>query len=280
MPITHCLYVADTDTAVDLGHWLSPRFGVRFNAAWEDSASYIDHADGRRNFYSLAADWLIGERGKLEVDANYQTSAQRSASGYQLLGARDLPRGVDREHMLGYQPWQRPVGIDSTNITALHTYQFNAQWQSRVSAGYSRSVIDDNVAFAYGCYYAAQCADGSVPGNYFAPNGDYDVYNLRAPAPGFGVEDTAAALVYSQISPFLQDTWQVNDQLSLTYGVRVNIPKADKAPEVSPGFEEAFGFRNDYKLGSSNKVVLPRFSFNYAFDTERYSQLRGGIGEL
>ena len=109
-------------------------------------------------------------------------------------------------------------------------------------------------------------------------SGNYDEYNLRAPAPGFGVDDTAAALVYSQISPFLQDTWQVNDRFSLTYGVRVNIPKADKAPEVSPGFEEAFGFRNDYKLGSSNKVVLPRVSFNYAFDTERYSQLRGGIG--
>jgi len=168
-------------TAVDLGHWLSPRFGVRFNAAWEDSDSYIDHADGRRNFYSLATDWLIGERGKLEVDANYQTSAQRSASGYQLLGATELPRGVDRKHMLGYQAWQRPVGIDSTNLTALHTYDFSPTWQSRVSASYSRSVIDDNVAFAYGCYYAAGCADGSVPGNYFAPNGDYDIYDYRSP---------------------------------------------------------------------------------------------------
>lgn len=168
-------------TAVDLGHWLSPRFGVRFNAAWEDSDSYIDHADGRRNFYSLATDWLIGERGKLEVDANYQTSAQRSASGYQLLGATGLPRGVDRKHLLGYQAWQRPVGIDSTNLTALHTFDFSPNWQSRVSASYSRSVIDDNVAFAYGCYYAAGCADGSVPGNYFAPNGDYDIYDYRSP---------------------------------------------------------------------------------------------------
>ena len=108
--------------------------------------------------------------------------------------------------------------------------------------------------------------------------GNYDVYNLRAPAPGFTVEDTAAALVYSQFSPFLQDTWQVNNSLSVAYGVRVNIPKVDDAPEVSPGFEEAFGYRNDYKLGSDNKVVLPRFSFNYMFDTPRYSQLRGGIG--
>ncbi|MFG3450155.1 TonB-dependent siderophore receptor [Stenotrophomonas sp. NPDC047960] len=167
--------------AVDLGGWLTPRFGLRFNAAWDDASSYIEHADGRRNFYSLAADWLIGEHGKLEVDANYQTSAQRSASGYQLLGGSELPRGVDRSRMLGHQAWQQPVGIDSTNLTALHTYDFSPAWQSRVSVGHSRSVIQDNVAFAYGCYYAAGCADGSVPGNYFAPNGDYDIYDYRSP---------------------------------------------------------------------------------------------------
>ncbi|MEZ0469628.1 TonB-dependent receptor [Luteimonas salinilitoris] len=108
--------------------------------------------------------------------------------------------------------------------------------------------------------------------------GNYDVYNLRRPSAGFTETDTAAALVYSQFSPFLQDTWQVTDNLSLTYGVRMNIPKADKAPVRTPGFEEAFGFPNDYKLGSDNKVVMPRLSFNYMFDTERYSQLRGGAG--
>ncbi|SBV38044.1 TonB-dependent siderophore receptor [uncultured Stenotrophomonas sp.] len=167
--------------AVDVGHWLTPRIGLRFNAAWEDGNSYVDHADGRRNFYSLASDWLLGERGKLEVDANYQTSAQRSVSGYQLLGATTLPRNVDRKQMLGYQRWQQPVGIDSTNLTALHTYDFSPAWQSRVSASHSRSVIDDNVAFAYGCYYAESCWDGSVPGNYFAPNGDYDIYDYRSP---------------------------------------------------------------------------------------------------
>src|SRR3546814_2752234 len=70
--------------------------------------------------------------------------------------------------------------------------------------------------------------------------GNYNRYDVRTPAPGYGVDDIAAALVYTQVSPFLQDTWQVNDQLSLTYGVRVNIPKADKPPESAPGFEEAF----------------------------------------
>jgi len=109
-------------------------------------------------------------------------------------------------------------------------------------------------------------------------NGDYYRYDVRRPIGDFTEADTAAAIGFTMISPFIQDTWQVNNNLSITYGVRANIPKADKAPPRKPGFEETFGFPNDFKLGSSNKVIMPRFSFNYTFDTERYSQLRGGAG--
>ncbi|MEZ5545471.1 MAG: TonB-dependent receptor [Lysobacteraceae bacterium] len=109
-------------------------------------------------------------------------------------------------------------------------------------------------------------------------NGVFANYVIRRPAAGFTEADTAAALVYSQISPFIQDTWQVTNNLSLTYGVRVNVPSANKAPFRTPGFEEYFGFPNDYKLGSSNKVIMPRVAFNYQFETERFSQLRGGVG--
>ena len=108
--------------------------------------------------------------------------------------------------------------------------------------------------------------------------GNYSSYMVRRPAPGFSEADMAAALVYTQVSPFIQDTWQYNDNLSLTYGVRVNMPRAESAPPRTPGFEEAFGYPNDYRLSSPNTVVLPRFAFNYQFDTERMSQLRGGLG--
>lgn len=168
-------------TALDVGRWLTPTFGLRFNAAWEDTHSYVDHADGRRNVYALAADWLIGDKAKLELDGSYQTSSQNSVSGYQLLGGDTLPGNPSRTVLLGYQPWQQPVAIRSTNLTARYSYRFNDTWQGSVALGHSRSVIDDNVAFAYGCFYAAQCADGSVPGNDFAPNGDYDVYDYRSP---------------------------------------------------------------------------------------------------
>jgi iron complex outermembrane receptor protein len=168
-------------TAVDLGGWLTPGFGLRVNAAHENMHSYVDHLDGRRSFVSLAADWKINDDSKLELDTDYQTSGQRSVSGYQLLGGTTLPPHPSRTQLLGYQPWQRPVGIDASNTTLRYSYRFSDDWTARLSAGHSRTRIDDNVAFAYGCFYAASCASGATPGYFFAPNGDYDVYDFRSP---------------------------------------------------------------------------------------------------
>ena len=167
--------------AVDVGGWLSPTFGLRVNAAHEDMHAYVDHTPGRRSFLSLAADWKIGDRATLQLDTDYQTSGQRSVSGYQLLGGTTIPAHASATRLLGYEPWQQPVGIHSSNSTARFAYRFDDAWSAQVSAGHSHTVIDDNVAFAYGCFYAPQCANGEHPGWYFAPNGDYDIYDFRSP---------------------------------------------------------------------------------------------------
>ncbi|MDW2982194.1 TonB-dependent siderophore receptor [Rhodanobacter sp. KK11] len=167
--------------AVDVGGWLSPAFGARVNAAHEDMNSDVRHADGRRTFLSLAADWKISSNATLRLDTNYQTSGQRSVSGYQLLGGTMLPAHPDRTRLLGFQPWQQPVGIDASNSTLRFDYRFSDQWSTQLSAGHSHVVIDDNVAFAYGCFYSPDCASGATPGWFFAPNGDYDIYDYRSP---------------------------------------------------------------------------------------------------
>ncbi|WP_448096200.1 TonB-dependent siderophore receptor [Luteibacter yeojuensis] len=167
--------------ALDLGTWFSPSFGLRVNAANEKTHSYIEHADGRRSFVSIAADWKITDKATVLLDTDYQTSGQRSASGYQLLGGTDIPAHPSRTELLGYQSWQRPVGIHSSNTSLRFNYRFDDNWNAQVSAGHSHTVIDDNVAFAYGCFYAASCASGATPGYFFAPNGDYDVYDYRSP---------------------------------------------------------------------------------------------------
>ena len=47
--------------ATDLGGWFGSeqQFGIRTNLAHEDIRSYVDHADGKRDFASLAVDWNI-----------------------------------------------------------------------------------------------------------------------------------------------------------------------------------------------------------------------------
>ena len=167
--------------ALDVGTWLTPDFGVRVNAAHEDMNSYVQHADGRRSFLSLAADWKISSNATLQLDTDYQTSGQRSVSGYQLLGGTVIPPDPSRSRMLGFEPWQQPVGIHASNSTLRFNYQFDDNWQAQVSAGHSHVVIDDNVAFAYGCAYSPDCASGATPSWFFAPNGDYDVYDYRSP---------------------------------------------------------------------------------------------------
>lgn len=167
--------------AVDIGGWLAPNFGVRINAAHEIIHSYVQHADGRRSMLSLAADWKISDRATLELDSDYQTSGQRSVSGYQLLGGTRIPAHPSTSRLLGFEPWQQPVGIDSSNSSLRFDYNFDDNWRLRLAGGHSRSVIDDNVAFAYGCFYSSDCASGATPGYFFAPNGDYDVYDYRSP---------------------------------------------------------------------------------------------------
>lgn len=180
--------------AMDIGGWLSPTFGVRVNAAHDGIQSYVDHADGRRNLLSLAADWKLSPNATLQLDSNYQASSQRSASGYQLLGGTTIPAHPSRTRMLGFEPWQQPVGIDASNSTARFNYRFGDNWSAQLSAGHSRAVIDDNVAFAYGCFYSPDCASGATPGWFFAPNGDYDVYDYRSPGDTRANDEARAVL--------------------------------------------------------------------------------------
>ncbi len=167
--------------AVDVGGWLGPNLGLRMNAAYGNLDAWIDHADGRRTFLALAADWRLSADTTVQLDGNWHDSAQRSASGYQLLGGRELPVGIDRTRMLGWQPWQEPVGILARNASARLDSRIADNWNLQLALGHSRAVIDDNVAYAYGCFYAPQCASGEAPGWFFAPNGDYDIYDYRSP---------------------------------------------------------------------------------------------------
>lgn len=159
--------------ATDLGGWFGSerQFGLRANLAHEDIRSYVDHADGKRDFASLAFDWQINPDAVLQLDAEYQQREQRSVPGYQLLGGNSLPHGIDPHDRLAYQHWANPVSIDSLNLGGRFEYRFSDNWTGSVSASRSKVVIDDYSSFAW----------GSSEGAYFSEAGDYDIYDYRSP---------------------------------------------------------------------------------------------------
>ncbi|MCW2293349.1 iron complex outermembrane receptor protein [Pseudomonas sp. BIGb0408] len=166
--------------AADLGHWFGneQELGLRLNLAHEDIRSFVEHADGKRDFISLALDWNLSPNATLQLDAEYQTREQRSVAGYQLLGGTQVPSGVDPDKRLGHQSWSKPVGIDSLNLGGRFEYRFDDNWKAAIDASRSQVVIDDYSSFPYGCSPDSGCNDWLA---HFSPEGGYDIYDYRSP---------------------------------------------------------------------------------------------------
>lgn len=188
--------------ATDLG-WLFGRrkqFGFRSNLAGERIASYVNGANGWRAFGSGAFDFKLAPDAVWTNDFEYQHKVERSVSGYQLLGGTVVPdlSLISPGTMLGLQSWGKPNTFDAFNTSSRVEFGLARNWRARIAAGYSRSLIDDNVVWAYGCSYEAVCASGASPQWFFAPDGSYDIYDYRDPGE-LRTDAKAEALITGQL---------------------------------------------------------------------------------
>jgi len=172
--------------AMDSGFFMGGRkqLGVRLNLAGERIESYVNDADGWRAMGAGAADWKLTPKAILKTDFEYQHKLERSVCGYQLLGGTTVPDigRIYRSTMLGEQSWAKPNTFDTYNTGARFDYDLSRGWSAFAAAGFSHSLIDDNVVYAYGCYNEAECvAGGPAPPWFFAPDGTYDIYDYRDP---------------------------------------------------------------------------------------------------
>lgn len=88
---------------------------------------------------------------------------------------------------------------------------------------------------------------------------------------------TAASGAYHAL--YVSDDWEVSPRLSLTFGLRADVPVLSARPPDVAGIDSAFGVRTD-AVPTGQVQWSPRFGFNYRLtnDDEAPAQLRGGVG--
>jgi hypothetical protein len=122
-------------------------------------------------------------------------------------------------------------------------------------------------------------------------NGRPTSYTLQTAVPGSTLDNAVADFTMNNTGLFVQDTWTVNKQLTVSAGVRVDQTGVDGTPlrnnaaaaPVIAGTGQfgrqtgGFGYDNTVTV-DGQKLWQPRVGFNYKFDTARQTQIRGGAG--
>ncbi len=160
------------------------------------------------------------------------------------------------------------LGVDTTTafwagdwFLGDHTLRFGADYEEN-------EIFNEFVESSLGRYTFNSTADFDA--------GRYAQYVLRRSATGVGA-DAAADWAYENTGVFVQDTWTLSSNLTLLFGIRADFNEVGDEPALNPLFVSKYGFPNNATV-DGNELYQPRFGFNYTFDTERRTQLRGGVG--
>ena len=110
--------------------------------------------------------------------------------------------------------------------------------------------------------------------------GQPTTYRFSYATPQAGTEKPLADFTAFQLGGYVQDEWQVLDDLRLTLGLRVDVPIVPDEPTFNQTAFEAFGV-NTSSVATGNPLWSPRFGFNYQTDIlgdDFETQVRGGVG--
>ena len=151
--------------------------------------------------------------------------------------------------------------------------------------------LTDNLGFAVGDHYFTTGVDAAVFSvrRLFLPavNGTWRFRSLAELEANEAysyerlvLDETAdpdVRLSMLQVAGFFQDEWSVSRDLTLTMGVRLDLPVTLSRPGYNRTAEFETGVVTD-RLPSGNPLFSPRIGLNWSPETTWRTQIRGGLG--
>ncbi|NVM76264.1 hypothetical protein FHW83_002059 [Duganella sp. SG902] len=114
-------------------------------------------------------------------------------------------------------------------------------------------------------------------------------YTVQIPNAGYSLDQAVSTFSMKNLGAFVQDTWTVNNNLTVSYGVRLDATRMGDRPLRNAGVANpvgpdvngrqtgGFGIDNTVTFDGQN-VWQPRAGFNYKLDRALPTQIRGGAG--
>ena len=86
----------------------------------------------------------------------------------------------------------------------------------------------------------------------------------------------AAQFRVNQLGFYAGDSWRAKNNVTVTYGVRVDVPRYPTKPNANPVAQTEFGYSTD--VVPNGVEWSPRVGFNWDLSGDGTSQIRGGVG--
>ena len=221
-------------------------------------------------------------------------------------GTRNLNFGTERSRQFNVLETKTLDGYFGANwIRGEHELKFAGDYNENkvfnaflqdVNGNYTFSCQNSSATYTYsfgaivcGTATAAQI-EAAVLENYRI--GRPTTYSVQVPLAGGTLSDAIAKFTIKNYGAAVQDTWTVNPNLTVMFGLRVDNPATNDRPKANAaaaaplvagnavtGTRQSGGFgRDNTNTIDGEYLIQPRAGFNYTFDTTRPMQLRGGFG--
>jgi hypothetical protein len=218
-------------------------------------------------------------------------------------GSRSLNTGTENSrhnNVLGTKTLDVYAGANY--LWGDHEFKVGADYtQNKVYNAFLQNVFgnytfqcDNNFAYSFGSINCSTASAAQINAAIYEnfSRGRPSSYTVQLPVVGGSLSNAIAQFTMKNTGVFLQDNWTVNNNLTISAGVRVDVTGVDRTPLRNTAVAQAviagnaatfarqtggFGVDNT-RTFDGNKLWQPRVGFNYKIDAARPTQLRGGVG--